>query len=150
MSTSLESAPAANLALATAAPRGVRFVGFLIDFIPAILLVVFLSFIPIIGPILGGLLLAPYWLLRDVFGRSLGKTLAGERIVGRDGNPAPASARVLRNLPFVIGPAIMVLPVIGYVGIVINMVLVLGESIFLLSQGSRMGDKLAGTTVVKS
>ena len=56
------------------ADKGTRVAGYLIDVLPAIVLGLF-GLIPIMGPIMAGLMLTPYWLLRDVTGSSLGKLI---------------------------------------------------------------------------
>ncbi len=132
-----------------AADKGLRVAGYLIDVVPAVFLAL-IGLIPIAGPIMAGLLLTPYWLLRDVFGASLGKLLLGMRIVQQDGQPASAAARVLRNLPLMVGPACLVIPILGYIlAPPVAGTVVLVEGILVLTQGSRLGDRLAGTVVVK-
>lgn len=131
------------------ADKWLRVAGYLIDVVPAVFLGL-VGLIPIAGPIIAGLLLTPYWLFRDVFGVSLGKVLLGMRIVQRDGSPASAAARVLRNLPLIAGPLCLLIPILGYFLVVpVAGTVVLVEGILVLSQGSRLGDKIAGTVVVK-
>lgn len=130
------------------ADKGIRVAGYLIDCIPAILLSLFI-FIPIIGAVIAGLLLTPYWLLRDIGGASLGKMVLKLRVVRSDGQPSSVGSRVIRNIPIAIGPAMLIIPMIGYVLSPIGSILILIEMIMLLTQGDRMGDRLAGTTVVR-
>lgn len=131
------------------ADKGIRVAGYLIDVIPAALLGLF-SLIPVVGPMIVGLLLTPYWLLRDVGGASLEKLVLRTRIVRENGQPAGAGARVLRNLPLAIGPAFLIIPLLGYVlGPGITGLIVLVEAVMLLTQGYRVGDRLAGTIVIK-
>lgn len=135
-----------NLVLAD---KGIRVAGYLLDVIPAMVLGL-VGIIPIVGVIIAGFLLAPYWLLRDIAGASLGKLVLGTKVVRKDGQPASAGARVLRNLPLAIGPALLIIPLLGYVvGPSVAVIIVLTEAILLLSQGDRIGDRLAGTTVVR-
>ena len=131
------------------ADKGIRVAGYFIDVLPT-LLVIFVAWIPIMGLIFAGLILVPYWLLRDITGASLGKLLLGLKVVARDGQPATVGARVLRNLPIAIGPMCMLIPVLGYIltGPVAG-IMVLTEAVMLLTQGERLGDRLAGTTVVR-
>lgn len=131
------------------ADKWIRVAGYVIDGLPLVL-VIFFAWIPILGLILAGLCLVPYWLLRDVTGASLGKLLLGLKVVARDGQPATVAARILRNLPLALGPMCMLIPFLGYVlaGPVAGTV-TLVEGIMLLSQGERLGDRLAKTTVVK-
>lgn len=131
------------------ATSGIRAAGYLLDAIPACLLGLF-ALIPFVGPIIAGLFLFPYWLFRDVTGRSVGKTLLGLTVVGKDGSKAPVGARVLRNLPIAIGPGMLIIPVIGYIlAPLFSIPLMLTEIILLLTQGNRLGDRLAGTTVAR-
>jgi len=129
------------------ADKGIRAAGYLIDVLPGIVIGLF-GFIPIIGPMIAGFLLAPYWLLRDVTGASLGKLVLKTKVVRKDLQPASVGARVLRNLPLAIGPAFLIIPLLGYfLGPSITGVIVLIETIFVLTQGERVGDRIAGTTV---
>jgi uncharacterized RDD family membrane protein YckC len=99
---------------------------------------------------MAGLLLGPYWLLRDIGGASLGKLALGMRVVSQNGQPASKGARVLRNLPLIAAPLCMLIPILGYVLVLpVGAIVLLVEGIMLLSQGSRLGDKMAGTVVVK-
>ena len=132
-----------------AADKGIRVAGYLIDVLPAIVLGLF-ALIPIMGPIMAGLLLTPYWLLRDITGSSLGKLILRTMVVRKDGQPASTGARILRNLPLALGPAFLIIPFLGYfLAPATAGVTVLVEAIMLLSQGERVGDRIAGTTVVK-
>jgi len=117
--------------------------------VPAVFLG-FFALIPIAGPVIAGLLLTPYWLLRDVFGVSLGKLALGMRIVRLNGQPASAAPRILRNVPLMVGPACLIIPVLGYIlAPPVAGIAVLVEGVLVLTQGSRLGDRLAGTVVVK-
>lgn len=131
------------------ADKGIRVAGYFLDVLPT-LLVLFVAWIPIIGLMLAGLFLVPYWLLRDVTGASLGKLLLGLKVVDRDGQPATAGARILRNLPIALGPMCMLIPILGYIlaGPVAG-IAILVEAIMLLSQGERLGDRMAKTTVIR-
>jgi uncharacterized RDD family membrane protein YckC len=141
---SLNSAVQAQIA-----SPGIRAAGYLIDLIPACILALF-GMIPLLGPIIAGLLLLPYWLMRDITGRSLAKMLLGLVVVNKDGSPAPIGARILRNLPLAIGPGLLIIPLLGYVlAPVVAFLLVCTEIVMLLTQGNRLGDRLAGTTVAK-
>ena len=136
-------------AIPVAADRGLRVAGYLLDVLPAMVLGLF-GMIPIIGPIIAGLLLAPYWLLRDITGASLGKLLLGMRVVRKDGRPASTGAKILRNVPLAIGIAFLIIPVLGYLlGPAVATIVVMTEGILILTQGERLGDRIAGTTVVR-
>jgi uncharacterized RDD family membrane protein YckC len=135
--------------VATPVDKGIRVAGYLIDVVPAVVLGLF-GLIPVVGPIIAGLLLAPYWLLRDAAGASLGKLVLGSRIALKNGAPATIGARILRNLPLAIGPAFLIIPFLGYfLGPLIAGAAILVETILLLRVGERLGDKFAGTIVVK-
>ena len=151
--TSQFSAAAAEAAFVVSptvvADKWLRVAGYLIDVLPAVLLGL-VAFIPVVGLIFAGLLLIPYWLLRDVAGASLGKLLLGMKIAQKDGAPAPVGARVLRNLPLILGPVCMLIPFLGYMlAPPVALTAILVEEILLLSQGNRLGDRLAGTVILR-
>lgn len=131
------------------ASAGIRAAGYLIDLIPACILALF-GLIPLLGSIIAGLLLLPYWLLRDITGRSLGKLLLGLAVVDKNGSQARFGQRILRNLPLALGPGLLIIPLLGYVlAPIVASLLVFTEIVMLVTQGHRLGDRLAGTTVVK-
>ncbi len=110
-------------------------------------------------PVVGGLVGAAYMLLRDgldldfMKGRSIGKTVMKLRVLRLDGQAMDIGTSVKRNIPFAIGPLIMVVPVLGWIiGPVVAMIIGLIEVILVLTDadGRRMGDKLAETMVVDS
>lgn len=82
------------------ADKWLRVAAYLLDVIPAIILGL-VSLIPIVGLIFAGLLLGPYWLLRDIKAASLGKLLLGLRVTNLTGERASVGARILRNLPLI-------------------------------------------------
>jgi uncharacterized RDD family membrane protein YckC len=131
------------------ADKWLRVAGYLLDCLPTLLLI-FFAWIPIAGLILAGLFLVPYWLLRDVTGASLGKLLIGLKVVGKDGRQTSTGARILRNVPLILGPLCMLIPILGYIFAgPVAAIVVLVEGIMLLSQGERLGDRLAKTAVVR-
>ena len=133
-----------------AATKEQRFITYLIDVIPAFFVSILFGWIPILGAILVGMILGSYWLLRDVTGGSLGKLALGLRVRSRDGSEAGVGSRILRNLPIAFGPALLILPLIGYVlAPTIAFLLIITETIMLLTQGERLGDRLAGTGVFR-
>src|SRR5690348_17102300 len=95
------------------ADKWLRVAGYFIDVVPALILGL-VALIPIVGLIFAGLLLAPYWLLRDITGASLGKLVLGMRVVGQNGQPASKGALMARNLPLIAAPVCMMIPVLGY------------------------------------
>lgn len=123
--------------------------GYLIDVLPT-LVIGLLGLIPVAGAIIAGIVLCAYWILRDIGGASLGKLLMGTRVILKDGGEAPASARLLRNLPIGIPGCALAVPLAGYVlGPSCGGLVFLIEAIALLSTGERIGDRLANTQVVK-
>lgn len=131
------------------ADKWIRVASYVIDVLPTFL-VLFVAWIPVAGLMLAGLFLVPYWLLRDVTGASLGKLLLGLKVVARNGHPATIGARVLRNLPIAVGPVFALIPVLGYALVgPVSFIIILIEAIMLLSQGERLGDRLANTTVLR-
>ncbi len=109
-------------------------------------------------PVVGGLVGAAYMLLRDgleldfMDGRSLGKKVMKLRPVRLDGGPMDIATSVKRNIPFAIGPVIMIIPILGWIlGPIISLIIGLVESVLVLtdSEGRRMGDKLADTMVIE-
>ncbi len=128
---------------------GIRFAAVLIDVIPAIIIGL-VGIIPIIGQLIAGVVLGCYWLLRDINGASLGKLALGLVVVMADGSPSDQSARIKRNIPLCVGHFLFAIPFIGYIiGLPIIIIVNLTEVIMLLTQGHRLGDRLAGTTVVR-
>lgn len=145
-----EPAPQAPPATGGKADLGKRFIAMLIDGI----LSAVVGFVPVIGGLAG----AAYMLLRDgleldfMDGRSLGKKLMKLRPARLDGQPMDIASSVKRNLPFAIGPAIMIIPIVGWIiGPVIALIIGLIEAILVLAdaEGRRMGDKFAETKVIE-
>jgi uncharacterized RDD family membrane protein YckC len=133
------------------ATREQRLITYLIDLIPAITASVLVGWIPILGAILAGFILGSYWLFRDVTGGSLGKLALGLRVRNRDGSEANVGSRVLRNLTIAAGPGLLIIPLLGYaLAPLMAALLIITESIMLLTQGERLGDKLAGTAVFRA
>jgi uncharacterized RDD family membrane protein YckC len=131
------------------ADKWLRVAGYFVDLVPAVIFGL-VALIPFIGLIFAGFLLTPYWLLRDITGASLGKLAVGMRVVGQNGQPAPKGALMLRNFPLIAAPLCMLIPFLNYFLVLpVGGIVVLVEGIMLLSQGSRLGDKMAGTVVVK-
>jgi uncharacterized RDD family membrane protein YckC len=124
--------------------RGRRVAAFLIDLVVAIILEAIAS---VLGT-LSAILLALFWLLRDINGASPGKIVLGLVVQNRAGGPSTASQRILRNLPFAISALPLVVPVLGTaVAYPTQLILLVVETILVLSTGERIGDKLAGTKV---
>jgi len=143
---------------------GKRIVAALIDAIPAIIVAVVFGLIPFIGGLVGGVLAAGWWLVRDGLDldfadkRSLGKKLMKLRPVRLDGQPMTLEVSVKRNLPlaiYCVGYLFWVVPVAGWLlsipvfalGGIVSLI----EAILALTdpEGRRMGDKYAGTKVIE-
>ena len=129
---------------------GLRVGAYLIDVIPAFIAGLIFGWIPIVGAMILGVVLGAYWLLRDIGGASIGKMLVGLVVVKKDGSPSVTSERILRNVPLCVGPALLMIPLMGYaLAPPIAAILGLTEIILLLVKHERLGDMLAGTTVIK-
>lgn len=138
------------------ADLGKRFIAAIIDG----LLAAGVSFIPVVGGIIGGL----YVLLRDGLDlefmdrRSIGKKLMKLRPIRLNGQPMDPMSSVKRNLPLAVsevGSVFLVIPILGWIVAIffglIGLVIGIIELILVLTdpEGRRMGDKLAGTKVVE-
>ncbi len=131
------------------ASAGQRIGAFLIDFVISLPLAL-IWLIPIIGTLVGGFALLLYWLLRDVLGPSVGKRLTGLAIVAAKGGPVGAGQLVLRNVPLALPYIILMIPLMGmFIGAGLDVLVLVIELIMILADGRRIGDQLAGTTVVK-
>jgi uncharacterized RDD family membrane protein YckC len=133
-----------------------RFIAGVIDAVIAVLI----GLIPIIG----GLIAAAYWLVRDgleldfMDGRSVGKRLVKLRPVRLDGSKMDIQTSIRRNWMFALGGVVQLLlfiPILGWllvipVGLaalglgIVEIVLVLTDA-----EGRRLGDKMAETRVVE-
>jgi len=131
------------------ANKSQRAFGYLIDCLP-IFVLSFVSLIPFIGVIIAGLIGVAYWLLRDISGASLGKLAMGIRVASKSGGPASVGARIARNITIAIPSMVVAIPLIGYfAGPACGVVMIFLEIFMLLGAGERIGDKIAGTMVVK-
>ena len=145
---------------------GRRMVGYILDVLPTLLLFP-LPLIPIIGPMMFGIALLVYWLLRDIRGASLGKWAMGMEVRMANGGPALGGKCVMRNVTLAIGPTCSVIQgiltlvavvfpplmvIVGYLGLIvvfgISFCVIMTELAFLLFTGRRIGERLAGTIVV--
>jgi uncharacterized RDD family membrane protein YckC len=96
-----------------------------------------------------GLTLTAYMLLRDAPGASLGKLIVGLRVVGEEGEPASLRSRILRNVPFAVPYALLLIPIVGSVLMLVAApVINIAELVNLASTGRRQGDRLGHTGVV--
>jgi uncharacterized RDD family membrane protein YckC len=82
-------------------------------------------------------------------GRSIGKLLMGLRVVSANaGEPCSMKESIMRNAPLGAGLLLLKLPWIGWIFLVVICVV---EFLILLGSrnGMRLGDELAGTTVIE-
>jgi uncharacterized RDD family membrane protein YckC len=115
-------------------------------------------------PVIGGLIAAPYMLLREVFEfdfmdrRSLGKKVMKLRPVTLDGSPMDLVASAKRNWMFALGGVIAILlwiPFIGWLLVLpiafLALLIGLVELVLVITdaQGRRLGDKIANTQVIE-
>ncbi len=148
---------------ATGKPDAVkRFLAMLIDGIISAVL----SFaVGIISSILGGIVAAAYWVVRDGLDidfmkhRSLGKKVMKLNVVRLDGKPMDLETSVKRNWMFgfgAISSILIYIPILGWILILVGGLIAacigLYECYKVLTdkEGRRWGDELAGTRVVES
>jgi uncharacterized RDD family membrane protein YckC len=91
-----------------------------------------------------------YFLVRDALlpGQSLGKRIAGLKVVSTKGQSPTVTHSILRNIsaaPLVLLPMAVWL---NYTAITLLAVLFIGECFMVMTQGKRFGDTLAFTSVV--
>ena len=132
---------------ASLADRPRRFGAFLIDLI---LLIMLSALTTLLGPI-SALLAFAYQLFRDAGGASIGKRILGLKVVSKTGKPATPVQWILRNVVFVLPTIALVIPALGFLAESGLEIFIAGiELILILATGSRLGDRLAGTTVVRT
>jgi len=131
------------------ASRGLRIGAFAIDMVIGFLISL-LGAIPFIN-VLIAVILVLYWLFRDQSGASVGKRLLGLKVLSKSGHPATKSQLMIRNLPFVIVSLLEVIPGFGFLAEnAVDLLLYLIELILVLATRNRLGDRIAGTMVVKA
>jgi uncharacterized RDD family membrane protein YckC len=108
----------------------------------------FVAAIPFVG-IIGGLLAIAYWLCRDLLRPSLGKKALKLDVVDINGGRPTDQQLILRNIPFAIPSLISMIPFLGIVaGPALATLVFVGELVMFITQGQRIGDKIANTQVV--
>ena len=81
----------------------------------------------------------------------MGKLALGLCVRNRDGSEATVVSRILRNLTIAFGPGLLIIPLLGYALAPPTAVLLIAtEALMLVTQGERLGDKLAGTAVFRA
>jgi uncharacterized RDD family membrane protein YckC len=116
-------------------------------------------------PVIGGIIAAGYWLVRDGLDiefmdhRSIGKKVMKLRPVTLDGRPVDIQTSIKRNWMFALGGVVSLLlyiPIIGWLLMipVALLALVIGivELVLVITdaKGRRFGDKLAATQVIET
>jgi uncharacterized RDD family membrane protein YckC len=121
----------------------------LIDAVPAIF-VGLIIWLPLIGPMIYGLLVGAYMLLRDIKGASLGKMAMGTRVFSKNGGEATTQSLIMRNLPLAAPYALLLIPFFGlFIYGPIAFIVGIVEIVMYFTQGERLGDRIANTTVLK-
>ena len=138
--------PAATFVVAS---KFSRILGFAIDFAISVLAAIVLV-IPGIGQVVAGLIWIVYFLFRDINGASPGKMVLGNVVISKNGRPASSRQKILRNILLVLPDLVEWIPIAGLVaGPGVLLVILAVEGLALLATGERLGDKIAGTMVVK-
>jgi uncharacterized RDD family membrane protein YckC len=131
-----------------AANSSQRIVGGIVDVAPLLVVTIALTAFVTpfdVGATLARLVAAFGLLLKDVTGASPGKWLVGVRVTDRTGPPAGAGRRLLRNVTLAAAPLLAGVPYLGRLAAVVC----IGEMVLVLAQKERLGDRLAGTAVVR-
>ena len=107
--------------------------------------------LPVIGELVG-LISLLYVLMRDMNGASIGKLLVGIRVTSSSGAETTIASRVIRNISLALPQLALIVPIPG-VDILLNAgvttLVFLLEGTLLLATGRRIGDRVAGTAVLK-
>lgn len=126
-----------------------RILAFLIDF-ALVTLLSLLDEVPILNFLIA-ILVFLYWVLRDVSGASIGKRILGLKVMSKSGQEATKFQCIVRNLAFALPAVALVIP---YLGLLLDggldLIIMGVELIVLLATKNRLGDKIAGTMVIKS
>jgi uncharacterized RDD family membrane protein YckC len=132
-----------------------RMGAFLIDLVIIIFLSTLSSMLPFLG-VIPAIVVTLYQLLRDYSGASVGKRILRLKVVNRNGGPATSMQCILRNIIFVVPSIALFITALGIPGVgflidgTVLLIFYIIEVIFLLATGTRVGDRLAGTTVVNA
>lgn len=130
------------------APKGKRVLAFSIDFVGLFILMLLTNF-PGFGMI-AALIALLYQLMRDYRGASLGKVICQLIVVSSNGNKASVRQCLMRNIIFIAPFFALFIPGLGFLaGGPFVLLLYFVELLLLLTTGRRIGDRMAGTTVIK-
>jgi uncharacterized RDD family membrane protein YckC len=114
------------------------------------LLIILSALTSLLGPI-AAILSFIYQLFRDFAGASIGKRALGLKVVSKTGAAATPFQWILRNILFVLPTIALVVPGLGFLAESGLELLIAGfELVLLLATGRRLGDRIAGTTVVRA
>lgn len=115
-----------------------------------LILITLLALIPLLGGILVAITGTGYLLMRDQGGASIGKRAMGLRVIGINGLPANRNALIIRNALLALPYLLHFIPFLGvFLTIVFWAPVCFIEAMSALITGQRIGDKMAGTIVVK-
>ncbi|MDF1535500.1 MAG: RDD family protein [bacterium] len=85
-------------------------------------------------------------------GQSLGKMVFGLEVMTREGELCDLKGSIYRNIPFVLALLFAAVPLLGWILLVIAGIPILLIELWLVivdDHGNRLGDRIAGTTVVE-
>ena len=85
-------------------------------------------------------------------GQSLGKMVFGLEVVTSDGSPCDLKASIYRNIPFELALLFAAVPLLGWILLIIAGIPILLIELWLVIADhnvSRLGDRIAGTTVIE-
>lgn len=85
-------------------------------------------------------------------GQSLGKMVFGLEVVTSEGAPCDLKSSIYRNIPFELALLFLAVPLLGWILLVIAGIPILLIELWLViadHNGSRLGDRIAGTTVIE-
>ncbi len=133
-----------------------RFIAALIDGVIGWVFIV----IPFVGPIISSLYILlkdalPYQVLKEDKwkNKSFGKHIMDLEISYNDGDLIDTTISARRNIPLTIGSFIAIIPVLGWViGPIVGLIFAIIELLLVITddKSQRLGDRWAGTTVIKS
>jgi uncharacterized RDD family membrane protein YckC len=85
-------------------------------------------------------------------GQSLGKMVFGLEVVTSSGSPCDLKSSIYRNIPFELALIFAAVPLLGWILLIIAGIPILLIELWLViadHNGSRLGDRIAGTTVIE-
>lgn len=85
-------------------------------------------------------------------GQSLGKMVFGLEVVTSDGTPCDLKNSIYRNIPFELALLFAAIPLLGWILLIIAGIPILLIELWLViadHDGHRLGDRVAGTTVIE-